>query len=145
MDIDRDYLIQPLSQRVYGDFVYRLSIIASLFCAVAPVIAVTSPGRNIINPHYLFSAIWEGMEPSAIWQAVGSGFPGGHFWLNHLTYGDGLAEFGLALGCYSAGVALLATAVTHIMKQPRSFGWALASIAIATLITLAATGVYQQA
>ncbi|HEY90378.1 MAG TPA: hypothetical protein G4O07_00965 [Dehalococcoidia bacterium] len=143
--MDNNYLIQPVSQRVYGSFVYWLSIIASLICAIAPVLAVAFPSRNIINPHYLFTAIWEGMTPSEIWQTAGNGFPGGHFWVNNLTLGDGLAEFGLVIGCYCAGVALCATAITHMTLQPRSFGWALVSIIIAAMITLAATGVYQQA
>jgi len=74
----------------------------------------------------------------------GNGFPGGHFWVNNLTLGDGLAAFGLVIGCYCAGVALCATAITHMTLQPRSSGWALISIIIAAMITLAATGVYQQ-
>jgi len=144
MDKSRECLIQPVSQRVYGEVVYWLSIVASMICAVAPVIAVASPGRNIANPHFLYRAIWEGMEPLAVWETAGSGFPGGNFWLGSMTYGDGLAAFGLALGCYSAGVALLATAGTFLIKKPRAVGWGIASIAIAALITLAAAGVYQQ-
>jgi hypothetical protein len=145
MEEAKDHPTQPSSQCVYGGFVYWLSLIASMICTLAPVIAIAFPGRNIMNPYYLFSAIWEGKEPDLVWQRVSGGFPGGHFWLNSLTYGDGLIQLGLVLGCSSAGVALVATAIVYIKQKPRSYGWALACLALATLVSLAAVGIYQQA
>jgi hypothetical protein len=135
-------LRQPLPQRVYGNLIYWLSILAAIVCIIAPVIAIAFPSKNVMNPHYLFFTIWEGKTPEAMWQEVGEGFPGGHFWLNNMTAGDGLMQFGLVLGCLSAGIALAATAVTFLLHKPRSRGWALLSVLVMVMIILAAIGIY---
>jgi len=139
------HLKQPLPHRVYGEFVYWLSIIAAMICTLAPVIAFAFPRRNVMNPHFLFSAIWEGAKPEAVWQKTAGGFPGGHFWLTNLAYGDGLIQLGLVLGCSCAGVGLLGAAIAYLSQKPRSYGWALASLVLATFVALATLGIYQQA
>jgi hypothetical protein len=140
----KSFVPQPLSQRVYGGFVYWLSILAALICTVAEFLTVALPGRNNLNPQYLFSAIWQGKSPSEVWQTVGKGFPGGHFWMHTFTYGDGLLQFGLVVGCASAGIALFATAIAYATQKPRALGWAAVSLLICIMIGLAAIGVYQQ-
>ena len=99
--------VQPLPQRTYGNIIYWLSIAASMVCIIAPVIAVALPNRNVMNPHFLFFAIWSGKSPETIWQEIAGGFPGGHFWLSNLASGDGLTQIGLVLGCLCASVALI--------------------------------------
>ena len=142
MEKTKDSLAQPLPQRTYGSIIYWLSIAASMICIIAPVIAVASPNRNVMNPHFLFFTIWEGKNPEAVWQEVAGGFPGGHFWLNNLTSGDGFTQVGLVLGCLCAGVALIGTSIAFIWREPRVYGWALVSLGLATLIILAALGIY---
>lgn len=141
---EKTNVTQPLPQRVYGVVVYWLSIIAAMICTLAPVVAIAFPSRNVMSPHFLFSTIWQGEKPEAVWQEVAGGFPGGHFWLSNLSFGDGLVQLGLVLGCCCAGVGLLATTVAYLIHRPRSYGWALASLFIAALVTLAALGIYQQ-
>jgi len=129
---------QPLSSHVYGNIMYWLAIISAVICTIAPVIIVAFPERNLLNPHFLYSAIWDGAEPELIWQTAGGGFPGGHFWIDYMTYGDGIIQFGIVLGCLCAAVALLATAVAYIKQKPRNYGWAALSATICVLIILAA-------
>ena len=131
-------------QRVYGEVAYWFSIVAALICTIAPIVTVAFPGRNVVDPHFLFSAIWAGQGPEAIWGGAAGGLPGSHFWLRNLSSGDGMIQFGLELGCCSAGIALLATAIAYLKRKPRSWGWAAASLTIAILVTLAALGIYQQ-
>jgi hypothetical protein len=52
-----------------------------------------------------------------VWQEVGGEFPGGHFYLKHLTYGDGFTQFGLALGCSVALWALLMAAFAYAVDK----------------------------
>ncbi len=135
---------QPLPQVAYGRLAYWLSITAALICTLAPIIVIALPERNVLDPHFLFSAIWEGKNPEAVWQAGGQGFAGGHFWLSNFSSGDALVQAGIVLGCCSAGFGLLAAAVAFLKVRPRAYGWAAAALVIVIFIALAAVGIYQQ-
>ncbi len=138
----KNYLIQSRPQLIYGRCIYWLSIVAAMICAIGPVIAVAFQYKNIMDPHYLFYSIWEGKTAEAVWQEVGGGFPGGHFWIHNLTGGDGFIQFGLVLGCSCACVALVGTAIAFLREKHRATGWALVSLWVASLIALAALGIY---
>jgi len=101
-------------QIVYGEIVYWVTIVAAIICMIGPVISMANVENNVLNPHYLFSGIFEGKSAEAIWKEAGSGFPGGHFYLGNFTKGDGFTQFGLALGCSVGLWALLAAAYTYI-------------------------------
>ena len=131
-----------LPQVVYGQVVYWLCIVAALICTIGSVLAIAFPGRNYMDPHYLFFNIWQGNNPEAVWQQVGGGFPGGHFWLRNLATFDGLTQLGIVIGCSCAGVALISTAIAFLREKPRSYGWALVSLLVAALIFLSAIGIY---
>jgi len=132
-----------LPQIVYGKFIYWFSIVAAMICTIGPVIVMAFPDNNVMNPHYLFPTIWEGKNAEAVWQEVGGGFPGGHFWLHNLTSGDGFTQFGLVVGCICAFLALIATATAYLREKPRAYGWALISLWVALLVILSALGIYQ--
>lgn len=129
-------------QFIYGTCVYWLSIIAAIICTGGPVIAIAFPHRNHMNPYYLFYSIWEGKAAKTVWQDVGGGFAGGHFWLNSLTTGDGFIQLGLELGCCCACVGLIGASVAYLRYKPRAYGWALVSVGIALVIVLSALGIY---
>lgn len=100
----------PTSQIIYGDIVYWITILACIICMIGPFIAMLNPENNVINPHFLFAAIFEGKSAAEVWQAGGKEFPGGHFYLDYLTKGDGITQLGLALGCSVGLWGLLASA-----------------------------------
>jgi hypothetical protein len=135
---------QPRPQIVYGQTVYWLSITAALICTLAPIAAVALPGKNVLDPHFLFSSIWAGKKPEAIWQAAAGGFPGGHFWLHNLPSGDAIIQLGIALGCSCAGIGLLAASIAYLKEKKPHYGWAIAALVIAVFVALAAAGIYQQ-
>jgi hypothetical protein len=103
----------PRAQTIYGEIVYWITIIACIICMIGPVISVAAPEKNILNPYKLFNAIFQGKDAQTVWQEVGGGFPGGHFYLKYFTYGDGFTQFGLALGCSVALWALIAAAFAY--------------------------------
>ena len=115
MDRRQDFKI-PLEQIVYGDVVYWITIGAAIICMVGPLLSIVFVENNVLNPHYLFAAIFEGKDPDTIWNEVGDGFPGGHFWYKYPTSGDGITQFGLVLGCSVALWALLASVVAYLRK-----------------------------
>jgi hypothetical protein len=129
----------PPVQIVYGAIVYWITILACLICMVGPVISVASPGNNVLNPYKLFTVIFEGKDAQTVWQEVGSEFPGGHFYLKHLTYGDGFTQFGLALGCSVALWALIAAAIAY--ASDKVYVYFVLSLWVALLVALSMLGI----
>ena len=132
----------PIPQVIYGKIVYWLCIIAAFICTIGTVLAIAFPDKNFMNPHYLFFNIWQGNTPEAVWQQVGGGFPGGHFWLQNLNTWDGFTQLGIVIGCSCACLALLGAAIAFLREKPRSYGWALVSLYVALLVLLSALGIY---
>ncbi len=129
----------PRSQIVYGEIVYWVTIVACIICMVGPVISVANPENNKLNPFKLFEAIFQGKSAETVWQEVGGGFPGGHFYLKHLTYGDGSTQFGLALGCSVAVWGLLAAAFAYARKK--TYLYMGLALWVSALIVLSMTGI----
>jgi hypothetical protein len=110
---------------------------------IGPVIALISPEDNLLNPHYLFAAIFAGKDAQEIWNQAQGGFPGGHFWYGRLTCGDGLTQFGLALGCSVALWALLAAAIAYLRQ--RVLLYTVLSLWVALLVFLSSVGIIKDA
>jgi hypothetical protein len=106
-----------LSQIIYGEIVYWGTILAAIICMIGPYISIKNVEHNVCNPHYLFAGIFEGKDAATVWQEVGGGFPGGHFYLNNFSMGDGFTQFGLALGCSVAMWALIPAALCYIKEK----------------------------
>jgi hypothetical protein len=128
----------PGAQIVYGEVVYWITIVAAICCMVGPVIAVANIDNNVLNPHFLFQAIFDGKAPEVIWEEVGGGFPGGHFYKDSFLHGDGFSQFGLALGCSAAMWALICTAVAYL--KDRKYLYVILALWVAGMVLLSAVG-----
>jgi len=131
--------VMPRAQIIYGEIVYWVTITAAIICMIGPVISMVSVENNVMNPHYLFSSIFEGKNAETIWQEVGGGFPGGHFYLKNFTSGDGFTQFGLALGCSVAMWALLAAAIAYLAEK--TYLYVFLSLWVGLLIFLSMIGI----
>jgi len=131
----------PLAQTIYGEIIYWITVLACIVCMIGPVISMASVKNNVLNPHYLFAGIFEGKNTETIWQEVGGGFPGGHFWFKNFTMGDGFTQFGLALGCSVALWALLAAAIAYLAEKV--YFYVILSLWVALLVFLSASGILQ--
>jgi hypothetical protein len=134
-------LVMPVSQRVYGEVIYWLTVVSAIICMVGPVIAMINPEGNVMNPHYFFAEIFAGKTAAEVWQSVGGGFPGGHFYLKHPFAGDGFTQFGLALGCACAFPALIATAFGgYLREKPKVYLYAVLCLWVALMVAVSAIG-----
>jgi len=61
--MEGEKVVIPASQRVFGDIVYWITILAALLCIIGPMIAIVNMDKNVINPHYLMQNIFDGMKP----------------------------------------------------------------------------------
>jgi hypothetical protein len=129
----------PRAQIVYGEIVYWVTIVSAIICMVGPVIAMSSPEDNVLNPHFLFASIFEGKSAETIWNEVGGGFPGGHFYLDHFTSGDGFTQLGLALGCSVALWALIAAAFLYLKEK--HYLYMMLALWVSLLVALSAIGI----
>ena len=123
----------PTAGIIYGEIVYWLTIVGSVIAIIGATIA-TVGGDSYLDASIVFSAIWEGHDTAAIWQATAGELPHGHWYLAHLLQGDGLAMFGLALGVFSVTPALFASGVALIRNKQVLFG-VLALVAVLLCIT----------
>lgn len=128
----------PATNIIYGEIIYWVTVVACIICMIGPVIAMANVDNNVLNPHFLFSSIFEGKDPHTIWEEVGGGFPGGHFYFKNITKGDGFTQLGLALGCSCAIWALLVSAVSFLRE--RIYLFVLISLFVAGMIFLSMTG-----
>lgn len=129
----------PGAQIAYGEVVYWLTIFAAILCMIGPVLAVVNIDNNVINPHFLFQAIFDGKTPEVIWEEVGGGFPGGHFYKDNLFKGDGFSQLGLALGCSAALWALICAAVAYL--KDRIYLYVILSLWVAFMVVISALGI----
>jgi hypothetical protein len=134
-------LTMPVSQKLYGEFIYWITVASAIICMVGPVIAMLSVENNVMNPHYFFAEIFAGKSAAEVWQTVGGGFPGGHFYLKHPFTGDGFTQFGLALGCLCAIPALIAAAIGYLRQKPKVYLYAILCIWVAIMVAVSAVGV----
>jgi hypothetical protein len=129
----------PLAQIIYGDIVYWITVVAAIICMLGPVIGMIWVDDNLLNLHYLFAAVLAGKSTEEVWNESGEGFPGGHFWYQNILSGDGLTQFGLALGCSVAFWALLAAAFVYF--RTRAFLYAGLSLWVAFMVLMSAAGI----
>ncbi len=129
----------PRAQIVYGEIIYWIAIVAAIICMIGPVIAMSSVEDNVLNPHYLFASIFDGKDAQEIWSLADGGFPGGHFYLDNFTTGDGFTQFGLALGCGCAIWGLLAAAFCYLKEK--NYLYMFLAVWVVLLIFLSAIGI----
>jgi len=131
--------VMPKAVLIYGSVVYWITIVACILCMIGPVISVAFPDNNVMNPYKLFNAIFQGKDAATVWQEVGGGFPGGHFYLQKMTFGDGFTMLGIALGCSVALWALLLSAVEY--AKEKTYLYVGLSLWVAALVALSMIGI----
>jgi hypothetical protein len=134
------------SQLYYGKTVYWITIASCLVSLLAIVLILMFPGRNMLNPIMVFDAVFSGKKPAEIWNAAGVPFKYGDFWklfIKGLFTPDGLATFGITLGCTVTLWALIPTVWQFVKKK--EYFYMLVSIFIMALIVLAMSGLVNMA
>ncbi len=105
---------------VYGEIVYWSTVVGSIIAIIGSTIAVMAT-NNVIEPSYVFSAIWEGKDTVSIWEGSVGALPKGHWYLSNLLTGDGLTMFGVGLGVFSVTPGLFVSAMVLFKKKAYLF------------------------
>lgn len=111
----------PLAGLVYGQIIYWGVMLGCLIVIVGSVIAFTTRD-NFAPASYWLSAVWKGDSPVQIWQGITGSLPMGHWYFSHLTTGDGLCAFGIALAVFSVVPALFLSSAVLFKEGDRLYG-----------------------
>jgi len=134
------------SELYYGKAVHRITIVSCLISLITPFFILLFPDRNYLNEAVLFESLLKGKKPAEIWEAAGVPFKSGDFWrlfIKNLFTPDGLAAFGVALGC-SVTLWALIPAVWQYAKKKEYF-YVCVSVFIMALVALAMSGIVNMA
>lgn len=111
-----------ISGLIYGEIVYWGTVLGSVIAIIASTIAVMVKS-NVIEPSYVFSAIWEGKDTATIWKGAVGALPQGHWYLSNLFTGDGLTMLGIGLGVFAVIPGLFVSSITLLKQRAYLFGW----------------------
>jgi hypothetical protein len=139
LDIDK-------SQLYFGKTAHWITVVSCLISLITPFFILLIPNKNFLNEARLFDAVFKGMHPAEIWGAAGVPFNHGDFWklfIKNFFTPDGLAAFGVVLGC-SVTLWALTPAVLQFAKKKEYF-FVCVSIFLMALIILAMSGIINMA
>ena len=134
------------SQLYYGKAAHWITFVSCLFSLITPFFILLFPDRNYLNEAVLFESILKGRKPAEIWEAAGVPFRSGGFWklfIRNFFTPDGLAAFGVVLGC-SVTLWALIPAVWQFAKK-KDYFYVCVSVFIMALIVLAMSGLVNMA
>jgi len=134
------------SQLYYGKVTHWITIVSCLISLITPVFILLFPGKNYLNETVLFETIFKGKNPADIWKAAGVSFNPGDFWklfIKNFFTSDGLAAFGVVLGCSVTLWALIPAALQFNKKK--EYFYLGVSIFFMALIVLAMSGLINMA
>ena len=106
----------PLSGIVYGEIIYWGTIIGSVIVIVGCVIAFLGKS-NVMDPAYVFSAIWEGKTNAEIWKGGFGSLPKGHWYLPRLKSGDAFTMLGMAIAVFTVIPGMFGSAIFLIKDK----------------------------
>jgi hypothetical protein len=110
----------PIAGIIYGEIVYWGVLAGSLIVIVGSVLAFL--GDNFVPVSYWISSIWKGETVLKTWQGATGSLPNGHWYLSHLTTGDGLSALGISLGVFSVVPALFLSSVALFREKEWLYG-----------------------
>lgn len=111
----------PLSGLVYGEIVYWGTLIGSFIAIIGAVVTFVTK-KNYVDPAYMLTSIWQGKSVEEIWSGATGALPNGHWYIHHLFTGNGLAEFGLAIGVFTITPACFGAAICLFKEKEYVFG-----------------------
>lgn len=125
----------PKAAVLYGDIVYWGTILGSFVTVLGSILAFVTE-LNYLEPELVLSAIWEGRGVDEVWEQAGGKRPDGHWYVEHLTRGDGLTMTGIALGVFVVVPGMLAS-TWHLLRERQrlfaGFGLTAAGITVAAM------------
>lgn len=138
-NIPQDAPKPPLAGIVYAEIAYWILLIGMVIATTGLIIYLVSDGY--VAQDCLLDKLWDGQSAETIWEdcAGQAEVPEGHWYLEKLSRGDGLAMGGIAVGCLAAVLGMWGAAV--VMFRGKDKLYLAFALIIAVVLTLSALGV----
>jgi len=118
--MEKDQMKAPLAGVIYGGIVYWGVLAGSLIVIIGSVLAFL--GDNFVPASYWLSTVWKGESVEQIWQGATGSLPMGHWYLSHLTTGDGLTALGISVAVFSVVPALFLSSAVLFKERNWIYG-----------------------
>ena len=126
----------------HAGIIHAVTFVVSIAALFVPVFILVNPSNNLLNPNMIFGAIFKGASPDQIWAASATGgFPGTHFYWQHIFKADSWAMLAVCLGCAVGLLAVVPAVLIQIFKEKQILNACLGTV-MAVLIFCALTGVF---
>jgi len=136
----------PVSGIVYGQIAYWVLLLGLIVALVGSVICMLSdgnPGGSAVLDH-----VWSGDDVPTIWETC-AGLatpPRGHWYLQALSHGDGIAMLGIAISCMAAVLGMWGAALVMLRSPGQTHAsltrlYFLFALIVAIILTLSALGI----
>lgn len=136
-EIAREYLTSTpaLAGKVYGDIVYWGTVTATIFTILGSIFSFVAK-NDILSPSYVLSSIWQQQSVEQIWMGSVGHLPHGHWYMHHLTTGNGITEFGLAFGVFIVIPAMIGSGLVLFRERSHLFASLALTAAVITTISM---------
>ena len=130
----------PLSGVIYGELAYWVVLIGMIVSIIGVSLILTTD-KNYIDSSCLLNNLWAGNSPSEIWERCAGTHPEGHWYLEKLGTGDGIAMLGIAFACLAAVLGVWASIFALIKDREHLF--VVFAFIVAIILTASALGIIQ--
>jgi len=138
----------PVEGLVYGEISAWITIAGMVIAFVGLIVGLVH-GGGIIQETGLMKDLFSGTRESAIWarDSIFAGMPDHYWFLKQRIGGDEIAMIGLVVACYGGvlgiwGMVLSMFRSREVLLYKKGF-YTLLAVVVASIITLAATGLIQ--
>jgi hypothetical protein len=127
----------PFAGVVYGEITYWV-VLAGMLISLSGVIMILTTESNYIDSACLLNDLWAGKDPGEIWETCTGVHEEGHWYLNKLNTGDGIAMLGIALSCLAAVMGVWLS--SFALLRSREMLFFVFSVITAIILTASSTG-----
>jgi hypothetical protein len=126
---------------VYGEIVYWLAIVGMVVGIIGVTMHLRSPGSEESSSRAL-DALWAGGTASEIWGPGVDTVSMGHWYLDELSTGNGLAMLGVAMCCASAVFGLFGGCIAMFRSKGRERPlYMILAVVVLVLLSLSVMGI----
>lgn len=140
----------PIAGVIYGELAYWIIIIGTVIAIIGLAIYLVAPPEEVtVEKSCLLENLWAGCtsetggsvgcDASTIWERCSPmDMPHGHWYIGYLSYGDGIAMAGIAIGSLAAVVGMWGAFIGMFRSKDTVF--IILALVVAIILTASAAG-----
>lgn len=127
----------PLAGIIYGEFAYWI-VLAGMIIAIIGA-GMYFSGAGYVDKQCTLDSLWAGSDAATIWEeCANTETPHGHWYINKLSFGDGIAMAGIALSCLAAVFGMWGAFIGMVREKGGIY--IAFSLVVALILTASALG-----